>query len=442
MDPLSVNTTILPGSTFDVNEFATQERKRLLDEQAQRRTRYNQLWEKAAEVSGGNPWNVNLIGERQKLLEEGAGLMSEGVDITDITNPKSAKQAAEYRNRFEKLNHDANMSKAMEDLATNARALLAKDARDRGGEGVYDAEASIKNISTLMQQKTVGEAQKFLAGLGDNLLVTKPKYVDVGQVIKKDLPNYVTTIKNEEAKKVGNQVVTNSWNEIDPKEIKNGFTQMLISNADLRRTVQKQKSEDPLSLPGESDVDFMMRTYGNQKTRQLIAKKSEPYKPPYKPDKPEPPAYEVSNSPVNTTISIKNGSYTSTGMNPITFSQKKTFMVSPGAGTISMASGKPHALKGAVEITPINTAEYYVSTKPNKQWPAGTILPAGADTRKNGGVKKRFVQATYQYGEGVKAETRTILIPYENIQNELDAQYQVSGEIDKANANTDPLGIL
>ncbi len=446
-DPLSIAATILPGSSFDPVAFASEERKRLLGEQKEKRTRYNELFDKISSVSGGNPWDEGLRSQRQQIIDEGANALAEGVDVTDITNPQSGRKAAEFRGKIEKLNNDAKMSQAIQGLVANTRQLLAKDAQDRGGESSYDAEATMANIQNLMSKKSITEAQQYLSGLGDNLLVAKPIKVDIDKTISDNLPKYAKGIKKGDESLQDGKVVEKAWQEYTPQEVRTAFKGMLTEIPNLEQSVEKEKSEYPLLLRNMNNVDFMMMTRGNKAARQSISEMSSLYTPKStKGEEPEKPKYQSMTEPIKTTFSFKTGkdgkigkTYESTGENPILFDQSKSFNVSPGSGTLDIENSQPANIKGSVNFKPVNTSEYTVSTKDYKGWKAGTILPDSEKGKPNT-KKVRFVEGVYTAKvvkkagdkEIIEAVPKTILVPYDNIKNELDVTYKVGRDIPKS----------
>jgi hypothetical protein len=248
----------------------------------------------------------------------------------------------------------------------------------------------------------------------------------------KGMPSEYTT-------KEGGFLVTREYNDIPPEELKSAFTGML-RDPKFKAEIKAMRETDATDLRGGSDLEYLMERKGNKMVRQQVGFASKPYEPPKSTEeKPEKPKYQATSEPVKTTFSFgKSGKYESTGDNTVVFDQSKVFNISPGSGTLDIENSKPANIKGSIEFKPVNTTEYTISTKDYKGWKAGTILP---DTEKGklNTKKVRFVEGIYtvkdtkvdeETGREITVEVpKTILIPYENIKNELDVTYKVAKDI-------------
>lgn len=433
-DPLSIAATKLPGSSFDPVEFASEERKRLLNEQAERRTRYNQMADQIASVSSENPWDQGLREAKSNLMDEMGSRMADGVDITDYSNKETGKLAWEYKNKINKLLGDAQMSKLIKDLVDNTQQMLAKDDAARGGKNAYNRTATIDNIKGLMATKNIDEANKYLSERGDNLLVANPRYVNIQELIEKNLPDaFKRTVSTIE----GGQLVKRGYQEYSPQELRTVFSSIL-NDPDAERTIKRDKGEDPTSI-NESDLDYMMRTYGNQLTRKQVLEDKQPYVPKStkeNEDKPKP--VEQSVEPEKISIVIKSGGvdkkYSATGENTYTYDQSKTPNLILGKGVIDINTGeKIPSNSDFVDFTPISSSEYYVTKEKIRgeslfePYKEGMILPDNRMADRKSAKKQRFVLGVYTEGSGDNKVKRTVLVPYENVKNSLDKIYGVEG---------------
>jgi hypothetical protein len=452
-DPLSVAATVLPQSTFDPVEFSNRYRSDFFKKQEESGKRFADL---ASQFEVPGEWNpgirTSLLEERNKIIDEGASQMAQGYDVTDITNPKSSQKARDYQARWQKLLADSNKSKAIENVLMTAKKTLLDDRLKKGDEGVFDADASAKRMAEVAGAKNLKEASDILGKYGDNVLVPRQETVNIGEYVNKQLPNYITPLDVETTKKIGGNMVTDKTKEIPVEVMKSIMSKMYNGDPKLQRSILSQMQKDPLTIPNETPLNYLFRNYGSDKLKQQYYHGTKPIEP--KETKPVEKDYSVQQNPVKTTISIKGNDYTVTGTNVIAFNQKKTFNVSPGPQSLFLSTGKPAGIKGSVDFTPTNTAEYYITTKKTKgkgtkggkpinvDWPAGTILPDGDYSKNPNVVKKRFVEGTYESGTGTTKSINTLLVPYDNISNELDANYKMGDEINKQKENTDPLGIL
>jgi len=434
-DPLSIPTTILPQSTFDPVQWSKERRQELLNEQSEKRARYNEAWNSVSMPSDLNR-NVQaeLIARRNSLVESGASSMAEGIDVTDITHPKYGIDAMKFREQLNQLNLDASKTLALDKYLREVRTQIAKDDKN-----VINRDATIKNIQIIQNAKSLKDIDDFLASKGDNIIEVNRQTLDVNRYIADNLKNYgikamekdITTIEN-------GKEVTRGFNELDPKELKNAMSGMYYADPKLREEIKFRRENDPTDLRGGTDVEYFMERYGNPRLRQQVSERVKPYesKSVKEPDKPK---YQPTSEPVKTNIFFGKGgnkTYQATGTNVLTFDQSKSMNIQTGLGAIDIDTGEKIVPKQFIDFTPINTAEYYVTTVPTKRgkgfdpWPAGTILkddPKSIDNKNV--VKKRFVQGVFTEGSGQKEVKKTILIPYENIKNELDVAYEVGKDI-------------
>ena len=428
-DPLSIPTTVLPESTFDPVQFAKERRQEVLTEQKDRRERYNKAWESVGTPAGMNR-NVQqeLIARRNQILEEGANKSAEGIDITDISHPKYGRDAMEFRSSLDQLNMDISKTEAIDKLLGEARNMIAKDDK-----GVIDVNATNSNIAKIRSAKNLDEIDQFLSSKGDSIIELKPKQFDMDQYIvdyMKDKGIKGMNVSSETPK--GNFLITEQYNEIPPEELQSAFMGML-QNPDFRNKVKEMRASDATDLRGGSDLEYLMERKGNRLARQQTGLKREWIKPD-KSDKPEEKKYSFSNEPVETLI----GKYKAVGRNVVTFKQQKPMKVTAGESIVDIESGSNKPISEAITFTPINTAEYYVLNTNKSGAKAGTIL---TDTDISRGTRfkpedyeaKRFVEGTYpikkKVGDKTVDATKTVLVPYENIKNELDAEFKLAGDI-------------
>lgn len=432
-DPLSIPTTILPGSTFDPVQWSKERRQEILTEQKDRRTRYNEAW-----GSVGMPSDLNknvqqqLIAKTNELMDFGASQLAEGIDITDISHSKYGMEASKFKDQLNQLALEATKTVALDKYLGEVRNMMAKDDKK-----VINKQATIDNMNKLRGFRNIQEIDDFLASKGDNIIEVNPPQFDVDKYIFDYLKDTgVKGMPSEYETKEGNFLVKREYNEISPEELKNSFTGML-NDAKFKEKIKTIRANDAVDFGG-SDLEYLMERKGNRLLRQQTGLKSD-YIEPKMSKESDKKKYQVSNEPVKSTIfygANADKTYSAVGKNPITFDQSKIVTIPAGLGVIDIRTGKTVVTPDNVEITPINTAEYYVSTVPTKSpkgtvWPAGTILPEGDYSKFPNVIKKRFVQAAYSEGSGEKKQNKTVFIPYENIKNELDAVYKMAGDIPK-----------
>ena len=432
-DSLSVAAVELPGSSFDPVQWSKQRRSEFLQDQADRRTRYNELMGELKSTPTINPViHSQLIKERNDLYNEGATKMSEGIDITDVTNPKYGIDAAGYRTRMGELNSKITKGLLYEDLANKAEKYIADDVAKHGESGIFDIAETRKNIDYIKNAKSIEEIDRFLASKGDNLLVTRFQPADVGKLVSGELDDIGTNTVSD-TKIVGGKEVSTSYTEKDPEQVKKKMYGLWQRNPNnLQETIKRERDEDPTKIPGESLTDYFYRMHGTPLLRQKMSTSTKPYKAD-KVNEPEKKEYQQSAEPVETLM----GNMKVKGRNVYTFNQSKPLNVTFTENAVNLSTGgklvdantkKP--VKGAVSFTPINTAEYYVLTTAKAGFPKGTII---TDTDIERGTRfkpgdyeaKRFVEGTYPVAKGNK----TVLVPYEDIKNELDAKFKMANDI-------------
>jgi hypothetical protein len=434
-DPLSIPATIFPGSTYDPVQFAKERRQEVLTEQKERRTRYNEAWNSVPMPSGLNK-NVSaeILKRKYDWMDRTASKAANGIDVFDISHPKYGRDAMQVRSELDQIVMDANKTIATDEYLGEVRNQIAKDDK-----GVIDKKATIANIEKIQNAKSQQEIDDFLSSKGDDIVEVNKIPLDINKYITDNLKNYgIKGMSTELTTNEGGKQVTREYNDIPPEELKNALVGMYNSDPKFKEEIKFRRQNDPTDLRGGSDMDYIMERYGNQRVRQQTAFKSKPIEPkaPKEGDKPK---YQVSNEPVKSTIfygANSDKTYTAVGKNPVTFDQSKTVTIPAGLGVIDSKTGGKIVPPDNVEITPINTAEYYVSDVPTKspkgtKWPAGTILPDGDYSKFPNVKKKRFVQAAYTEGSGENKQNKTVFIPYENIKNELDAVYKMAGDIPK-----------
>jgi hypothetical protein len=431
-DPLSIPTTILPGSTYDPVQFAKERRQEVLTEQKERRTRYNEAWNSVPMPSGINSnVSADILKRKNDWMDRAASKGADGVDIFDISNPKTGKDAMQIRSELDQIRLDATKTIALDKYLGEVRNMIAKDDKE-----VINQEATKANITKIQGMKSMKEIDDFLSSKGDDIVEVNKIPLDENKFIYdylketgvKGMPTEYTT--NE-----GGFQVSREYNNISPEELKNSFMGML-NVPKFKERVKEIRASDATDLRGGSDLEYLMERKGNRMLRQQTAFRSKPIEPkaPKEGDKPK---YQVSNEPVKSTIFYGTNSdktYTAVGKNPVTFDQSKTVTIPAGLGVIDIRTGQKIVTPDNVEITPINTAEYYVADKPTKfpngvKLGPGGILPDGDYSKFPNVKKKRFVQAAYSEGSGENKQNKTVFIPYENIKNELDAVYKMAGDI-------------
>lgn len=431
-DPLSVAATILPESSFDPVQFAKERRQDILKQASEKRERYNEAWGSVASPTDINR-NVfaDLIKKRNELIESGATQLAEGVDITDITNPKFGMEAMKFKQSLEALNMEAAKTINLDKYLGEVRNIISKDDK-----GVVNRKATEANIRKIQSARNMQEIDDFLSSKGDNIIETNRIPMNVNKFVSDNLKAYgLETLETSEEKRVGGEVVTKKFNELDSGKLKNAMSAMYNSNPELQEQIKYERENDPTDLTGGSDVDYFMERYGNPRLRQQTFEGRKPYEP--KESKQEEKKYTVSTSPVETMV----GGYKAVGRNVVAYDQSETINITPGEGIISLKTGGVDSRGTAVKFTPINSADYYILNKSKSGFKKGTVLTdndikRGTRFTSDDYEVKRMVEGTYPIQtkdkDGkVTTITKTGLVPYGNIQNEMDVAYKPGSDIPK-----------
>ena len=436
-DPLSISATILPESTYDPVQFAREEREKIQTEQKEQRERYNEAWSKVGTPSGLNRnLYLDFIKRKSDLLEEGANLMTEGIDVTDITNPKYAMDAMGFRQKLEELTMDVTKTKSYDQLLSNVRQAVAKDAQS--GRNIIDQEATNKNISFIQNAKNTKEVDDFLASMGDDLIVFKKKSLDIPAYINENLANYgVSGIKKEETKIQGGKEVTRGYNELDPTQLRNAIVSMYNSSPDFRNKVKEERSQDVTDLRGVSDIEWVMERYGNPQLRKMTSEKIRPYEPKTTGPKGEKQPFEVADY----TTKIRMGDKEVPLRNVATLDQSKSFGISL-TDAIDPVSLKRIPRQDNVDFTPRRIVDVKVLKEnmkiKGKTFAAGTVVMNPDNTRPELMETKRFVEGVYKdtaikrFADGETKQVsieKVVLKPYDEIKEDMNLNYKTEGSI-------------
>lgn len=444
-DPASVAAPILPASTFDPVQFAkdsytedvtaNKERKAAFDFSVPMPKKYE------------DPKWSQLVEKKLALGQLGTEMYSQGYDIKHPKNKRDIQAMGAYNKAYDQLNGEIDFYNAQRTALEEADKKVAQSLAE--GDSNINLEETDKRRTALINAKSNEEAKKLLSDWGGSgILVFNQKPYDIMGTISKGFGDWVDkhTTQGKPYTDKNGATVTNKVTQVKESDVKGYLGNLYDSNSKFQEEVKKLRDQSdpyyPQDNSTEADKKWLYDKYGKgQVFKDVVTDVKEQsgsgsgnggYN-----------KNGYSNKTFDTPTTIKGSdaqgnqvTTTITGKKTIALSPKK-MQISVTQGAIDAETGKP--IQGIlnvdfnprdVKLIPVSTKEASIANVAgnvfgNTILKPGEVVPDNLLNKATGYYQEeRYVEGTYTEGTGVDKVEKKILIPYKNVESDLEPLYK------------------